>query len=83
MEKYLENEQTFFKLVEETLELTDDILLNNINTPLDEIEEWDSLAIMSFVSLLDIEFKIEIEAEKLEDCKCPKDLYNLVLNLKN
>ena len=83
MEKYLENEQTFFKLVEETLELTDNILLNNINTPLDEIEEWDSLAIMSFVSLLDIEFKIEIEAEKLEDCKYPKDLYDLVLNLKN
>ena len=83
MEKYLENEQSFFKLVEETLELTDDILLKNINTPLDEIEEWDSLAIMSFVSLLDIEFKIEIEAEELEDCKCPKDLYNLVLNLKN
>ena len=82
MENYLKNEETFFKLVEETLELTDDILLKNINTPLDDIEEWDSLAIMSFVSLLDIEFNIEIEAEKLEDCNCPKDLYNLVLKLK-
>lgn len=81
MSKYLENEVEFLSYVEEVLELTKGTLTQNINNQLEEIEEWDSLAIMSFVSLLDETYQIEIEADELEKCSSPLDLFKLTKDL--
>lgn len=77
MSDYLSNTNDFLSHIEEILELTKGILTNNINTKLDEIEEWDSLAIMSFISFLDAELNIEIEADTLLECQSPQELFEL------
>ena len=83
MSNHLETEEIFLSFVEESLELTPGILSNNLNTNLEEIEEWDSLSIMSFVSLIDVEFNIEVDANILLNCKTPSELFKLTKKLLN
>ena len=81
MSNKLETEEIFLSFVEEALELTSGVLAENINIDLEEIEEWDSLSIMSFVSLLDVEFNIEADADDLLNCKTPSELFNFTSKL--
>ena len=77
----LETEKIFLLFVEEALELTSGILSKNTDSNLGEIEEWDSLSIMSFTSLIDQEFEVEIDTDVLLDCKTPSELYMLINKL--
>ena len=77
----LETEEIFLSFVEDTLELTSGVLSKNSDKDLIEIEEWDSLSIMSFVTLLDVEFKIEVDADILVNCKTPNELFKLTNKL--
>ena len=77
--KYLINEKTFLSFLEEKLELSKNSLINN--SDLEKNEEWDSITIMSFVTLLDLEFNISVDADDLIKCKKPTDLYTLVNTL--
>ena len=79
MQDYLNTPKDFLSYVEEILELTAGILTNNNNTKLDDIEEWDSLSIMSFISFLDAELNIEIDADILLECQNPEDLFKLTI----
>jgi acyl carrier protein len=81
MSNHLETEEIFLSFVEDTLELTTGILSKNIDMNLDGIEEWDSLSIMSFVSLIDVEFNIEVDADVLISCKTPSELFKLTNKL--
>ena len=72
----IQNQVLFFNLDEKELELSDGIL-SKVNF-LEELEEWDSLAILTFVTLLDSKFKLNINTEQLNNCKKPKDLYLFV-----
>ena len=81
MSPKLETQEIFLSFVEDSLELSPGTLFNNPDAELDEIDEWDSLSIMSFVSLLDVEFKIEVDAEILMNCKSPSELFNLTSKL--
>ena len=81
MSNKLETEEIFLSFVEEALELTSGALAENINIDLEEIEEWDSLSIMSFVSLLDVEFNFEVDADVLLNCKTPSELFNFTNKL--
>ena len=83
MSNQLETEEIFLSFVEEALELTSGILSKNIDTNLEEIEEWDSLSIMGFVSLIDVEFNIEVDANVLLNCKTPSELFKLTKKLLN
>jgi len=81
MSNHIETEEIFLSFVEEALELTEGILSKNISMSLGEIEEWDSLSIMSFVSLIDVEFNIEVDADILINCKTPSELFKLTSKL--
>jgi len=85
VKEILDNKKFFFELVEKELELSEGALSSN--TTLKNLEEWDSLAIMTFVTLLDSKFKININTDQLSKCKKPTDLYlfvkNKVKNKKN
>ncbi len=48
------------------------------NTVLTELIEFNSLAIMGIIALIDEEFEMLIEAEKFENVKTIKDLMDLV-----
>ena len=50
----------------------------NPNMKLSEIEEWDSLAIISVISLYDKNFSKVITIEKINKCETIRDLINLV-----
>ena len=50
----------------------------NSSMKLSEIEEWDSLAIISVISLYDKNFSTVITVEKINKCETIKDLINLV-----
>lgn len=45
---------------------------------LEEIEEWDSLAIVSLISLYDTYFSITVTGNTLRECQSVKDLIALV-----
>lgn len=50
----------------------------NPSMKLSEIEEWDSLAIISVISLYDKNFSKVITIEKINKCETIRDLINLV-----
>ena len=39
---------------------------------------WDSLVALSFISVLDSEFSIQISGDDLSECETFLDLYNLI-----
>lgn len=45
---------------------------------LEEIGNWDSLSIISFVAMVDTELKIIVDPEKLKNAKTINDLIELV-----
>ena len=59
IENLKENIQTSMELNEDTL--------------LDDIPEWDSLAMLGLLSLFD-ELNVEVDIDELEECKSIKDL---------
>lgn len=61
--------------IEETLQ-TEQALTSETN--LDSIEEWDSLGVISIISLYDQLFSMTIRAEVIESCSTVEDLIQLV-----
>lgn len=51
-----------------------------INTRLEDIEGWDSFAVMSTIAMLDQEYGIIIKAEKISEVNTLQELYNLVVS---
>lgn len=49
----------------------------DFNMKLDDIEEWDSLAIVSIISLYDSLFNKIITGNDLRECKTVEDIINL------
>ena len=71
----IKNKDIFFKYLEKELEIS----LESLNENLENNENWDSLAKMTFVATLDRQFKIKIKPKDLLKVKKKIDLYNLVL----
>ena len=64
------------------LELMKDILDNdNISmaSKLSEIEEWDSLSIVSYIAMADTKCGKKISPEQLKNCSSIMDLYSLII----
>ncbi len=53
-----------------------------VNTKLDELEEWDSLTILSLISFIETEFSVNLSATEIEDFVILKDLVDK-LDLKD
>lgn len=50
----------------------------NMDSTLADIEEWDSLAMVSFSAMANIEFGVTLQASIIKEAKTIRDLYNLV-----
>ena len=48
------------------------------DTNFQELEGWDSVAVLMVIGFIDIEFNTQIEADKLLQCRSVQDVYNLV-----
>jgi acyl carrier protein len=68
----------FLISLEDILELDEGSLKGT--EPLDSFEEWDSLAVISFISLVDEMFDEIIDGDLLLDAKTVQDLLDLVSN---
>ncbi len=49
-----------------------------LTTPLEEVKEWDSLAVMTFLNFCDENFSDSPDVDDLFACKTFEDVYNLV-----
>lgn len=63
--------------IKEALQKDDEL---NLDMQLNDIEEWDSLAKISIISLYDQLFDIVITADKLKSCQTIGDIVELVSN---
>jgi len=43
-----------------------------------ELDEWDSLAVLSIIALIDEEFNTRVTGQDLRDCNTIEDIYTLV-----
>ena len=62
--------QEFINQLKENIQTSMEL---NENTLLDDIPEWDSLAMLGLLSLFD-ELNVEVDIDELEECKTIKDL---------
>lgn len=65
------NKREFLALLAETIQ-TDTVLRED--TQLEDIEEWDSLAILTVVGLFKREFQIPLTMDDIEVCRSVADL---------
>ncbi len=72
------NRVEFVQHLEEQVIMPDIEGLITLETSLDSLAEWDSLARISFLAFADRELGVNINPSQLENCKTILDLYNLV-----
>jgi acyl carrier protein len=71
------NAEKFLAEFKEALEMEENAELT-MQAPFREIDEWDSLARLSLIALLDDEYEVEMESSDLEGLVTIQDLYNSV-----
>jgi acyl carrier protein len=74
------NKTEFIKQIADILEISPDNLTGS--EILEEIGNWDSLSIISFVAMVDDELKKIVDPEKLKEAQTINDLIELV-GIKN
>lgn len=72
-------EEKFLKLITEVLEIEDRAI--KLEDKFKEFDEWDSLANLSLVALLDDEFGVVIDNKKLKEINTLQELLEEVKNL--
>lgn len=70
----------FYRLLDEVLELDPGTLRGD--ELLEDLETWDSLAVISYIALVDEQFGVIIEGEALVKAKSVADLYALAVQRK-
>lgn len=68
--------QDKMRLLEEVMDLESGTL--QADTSLDDVEEWDSLAAISFISLLDSKLNKEVDLARLKRASTVSDLLMLM-----
>ena len=69
--------EKFVEFMLEAVEGLDPAGLNE-KTVLEELEEWDSLAALSMITLTDERFDVGLNGQDLENCRTVKDLFEMV-----
>jgi len=70
------NEQEFIASIEELLEIDPGSI--GLATQLDSLEQWDSLAFVSFLALADSKYGVRVTPTELRQSKNVADLMKLV-----
>lgn len=67
-------EQKFIELFKETLEMEDGEI--NVDTRFRELEQWDSLAFLSVIAMIDEEYDVVIEGNDFKKLNTVGELIN-------
>jgi acyl carrier protein len=70
------NRKEFIEKIEDIIEVEPGDLTGE--EELADLEDWDSLAVMGFIAMVDTNFGMTIEAAKIGECKTVNDLLALV-----
>jgi acyl carrier protein len=70
------------KFLNQMVEILDTETEISLDSHLETIEEWDSLSVVSFLSMVDIEYSKQIKAADVKNAQTMRDLYNLILKEK-
>lgn len=70
-------EQVFLKSLREAIDADPKQSLE-LQTTLDDLPNWDSLAVVSIVAMLDLEFGVITSAQSIYACKSVADIYRLI-----
>lgn len=70
-------EQEFIKKFADALDDTDANDLN-FNTELKELDEWDSLATLSIISMAQLTYNVKVTGIEINNCDTIEDLYSLI-----
>ena len=71
------NQKKFLDNFKEALELEHERLVT-LNDTFKELDEWDSLASLSLIAMLDEEYEVELESEDLDKFTTVEELYLFV-----
>lgn len=69
------NEQDFIEKLIEVMDTEEEL---QMDTALEEIEEWDSLSYVSFLALCSKVAKTHVEPQEVRDARTVKDLFDLI-----
>lgn len=72
-------ENQFIDLLKEVLEVSELLLSDNFK----ELDEWDSLALLTLIAELDEQYGVLIESDELDKIQTVQELFDLVQNKKN
>jgi acyl carrier protein len=70
-------EERFLKLFQETLEKDDDSV--NVEDEFRNLEEWDSLAVLSILAMINEEYDVTIPRTDFDKLKTIQDLYSYIV----
>jgi len=68
--------QEFLDLIADALEV--ELSGLSFDTILHELDEWDSIGQLSFIGLVDDNFSIDIDVEKLTECSTISQLFDYI-----
>lgn len=70
------------KFIENFAAQFDEVEPNSLNpeTKFRDIEEWSSLMALSFIAMVDEEYKVKVKGDDIRNSKTIKDLYNIVIS---
>lgn len=74
-------ENNFLNLVKEVLEIENREL--NLNDDFRSYEEWDSLANLTLVAMIDDEYGVVIDSQKFKELKTLQDVLSEIEKAKN
>lgn len=72
------------EFIEKFAEIFDDIDVSSLNgnTKYRELEDWDSIAGLSVIGMVDEEYGVTFNADDMRACQTIEDLYNMVQSKK-
>jgi len=70
--------------IEKFAEIFDDVDVSSLNgdTKFRELEDWDSIAGLSVIGMVDEEYGVTFNADDMRACQTIEDLYNMVQSKK-
>lgn len=71
-------EQEKLEKIAEILDLEVDEI--DVKANLEDIEEWDSVAILSFIAMMDEEFNKAVKGAEIREAKTVQDLFELMVD---
>ena len=68
--------EKFLEILVEVLDAEEVITMDSV---LADIEEWDSLSVVSFAAMADVEYSKKLTAPEIRKAKTVRDLYHLIV----